>query len=210
MEPNPSTNSRFKALVFDLGKVIIDFDSMRPLQKLSGRTPYSLPELVNLLKGTDAIHRYESGRLTSEAFYAEITELLKLSLDFEEFIDVWSDIFSPQLILDPSLFERLRAKYRLILMSNTNPMHAAYLDKHYPFLQIFHSRIYSHEVGAMKPDQAIYRKATEAAHAGPEHIFYVDDIPAFVEAAIQTGWTAVQFINKDRLLRDMRNLKIEF
>lgn len=205
---NGTGNSKFDSLVFDLGKVIIDFDPMRAIRRLEGRTPYSTAELLARMKETDAVVRFESGALTSEHFYTEIAAHLKLGVSFVEFIPIWSDIFMDELILDKPFFERLKPRYRLVLLSNTNAMHAAFLRNRFPVLDVFDSQILSHEVGAMKPSDKIYNAATNAARTTPERMFYVDDIPAYVEAASRLGWVAVPFQGKERLVRDMQALGI--
>jgi glucose-1-phosphatase len=207
---NGTGNSRFDSLVFDLGKVIIDFDPMRAIRRLEGRTPYRAPELLAKMKETDVVNRFESGGLTSEEFYTEISRHLKLGVSFEEFIPIWSDIFVDELILDTLFFERLKPRYRLVLLSNTNAMHAAFLRSRFPVLQVFDRQVFSHEVGAMKPSEKIYKAASEAARTTPERMFYVDDIPAYVEAASRLGWVAVPFLGKERLVCDMRALGIHF
>jgi glucose-1-phosphatase len=197
-------NSRIDALVFDLGKVIIDFDPMRAIRKLEGRTPYDAPELLARMRGTDVVNRFESGELNSEEFFEEIAGLLKLEVSFEEFTSIWSDIFMEELILERIFFERLKPRYRLVLLSNTNPMHAAFLRERFPVLRVFDEQVLSHEVGAMKPSGRIYKAATTAARTVPERMFYVDDIPAYVEAASRLGWVAFPFRGRDQLFRDMQ------
>ncbi|MBZ5555033.1 MAG: HAD family phosphatase [Acidobacteriia bacterium] len=205
---NGTGNSRFDSLVFDLGKVIIDFDPMRAIRKLEGRTPYRATELLAKMRETDLVNRFESGTLTSEEFYREISAHLQLGVSFEDFIPIWSDIFMDELILDASFFEQLKPRYRLVLLSNTNAMHAAFLRSRFPVLSVFDCQVLSHEVGAMKPSDRIYQAATEAARTTPGRMFYVDDIPAYVEAACRLGWVAIPFQGKDQLVREMQSLGI--
>lgn len=200
-----NTNSEFDALVFDLGRVIINFDPRRAFDRLLGKTPYSTPELIALLNKVPLIYEFESGQLTSEQFFRRIKSTLQLNMDFEEFSFVWSDIFFEELILEESFFDPLKSQYRLILLSNTNPMHASFLMRHFPVLRKFDHLVFSHEVGATKPAEAVYRAVQKMADAEPSRLFYVDDILEYVEAARHLGWTAVKFTGKDQLLTDMRS-----
>jgi putative hydrolase of the HAD superfamily len=198
-------NSQFDALVFDLGRVVINFDFRRALDKLHGKTPYSTLELITRLKNVSLIYEFESGRLTSEQFFRQIKSTLQLDLKFEEFSSIWSDIFFERLILEESLFDSLKPHYRLILLSNTNPMHASFLKENFPVLKKFDHLVFSHEVGALKPAEAVYRAVQKMAGTKPSRLFYVDDILEYVEAARRLGWSAVQFTGKDQLLADMRS-----
>lgn len=200
-----NTNSQFDALVFDLGRVVINFDPRRAFDRLRGKTPYSTPELIARLKKVPLIDEFDSGRLTSEQFFRQIKSTLQLNMEFGEFSSIWSDIFFEELILEESFFDPLKSHYRLILLSNTNPMHASFLKEHFPVLRKFDHLVFSHEVGAMKPAAAVYRAVQRMADTEPSRLFYVDDILEYVEAARHLGWSAVKFTGKDQLLADMRS-----
>ncbi len=197
-------NSHYDALIFDLGKVIIDFDSRRALQRLEGRTPLTIEQLIARLKKTDALARFESGLMTPQEFYVALKKLLHFDLDFQSFSDIWSDIFLDSLLLDAPFFESLKPRYQLILMSNTNPMHMAYLRRRFPLLQLFDHHILSFEVGAMKPHEEIYRAAMQKAGPAAKRLFYVDDVAEYVQVAQGLGWDAVQFEGPDSLKGAMR------
>ncbi|MDD5544253.1 MAG: HAD-IA family hydrolase [Acidobacteriia bacterium] len=204
----PNSSSRFDTLIFDLGKVVIDFDWMRAMKKLEGRTPLSVPEIAGRLKNTDLVHRYESGSLASESFVEEMQKLLELRVSFEEFVEAWSDIFQSDLILETDFIDRLKKHHRLLLLSNTDPFHAAFLKERFPVLEKFDARVFSFEVGAMKPDLKIYEAASHAAQAPADRILYVDDIAAYAEAGASLGWTTVTFKGKEDLLQEFRRLGV--
>jgi putative hydrolase of the HAD superfamily len=58
---------------------------------------------------------------------------------------------------------------------------------------LFAGAVISSEVGVRKPDQAIYRCLVDRSGFEPHELFFVDDRPRNVEAAITAGIPAVRF-----------------
>lgn len=195
--------SQYKAVLLDLGRVLVYFDFERAYRAFEALCPCPAPEMPKRLLATDLVQGYETGRIPPRDFHARFCELIGLQLDYERFCEVWTSIFTHAL-LPESLIEELAKRYRLILLSNTNPIHFGMIRETYPHLRHFHDLVLSYEVGAMKPDEAIYRAAIERAGCKPEECFYADDIPRFVEGGRRAGLDAVQFESREQLEREMR------
>src|SRR3972149_4350708 len=103
-----------------------------------------------------------------------------------------------------SLLPELKKRYKLVLLSNTNIIHQKYGWNEYGFLKNFEKLILSHEVGAVKPEEKIYR-AVEKYTKLPsgEHIF-IDDIFEYVEAVKNLGWDAIQFKSYNQLINELK------
>ena len=102
------------------------------------------------------------------------------------------------------MLEGLAARYRLVLLSNTNAIHFDMIRETYgDLLRHFHALVLSYEVKAMKPARAIFERAVEAAGCRPEECFYTDDIAAYVEGARSIGIDAVQFESAAQIERDL-------
>jgi putative hydrolase of the HAD superfamily len=149
------------------------------------------------------VERLETGLVEPRAFFQDLRQSLDLRLDYDDFCAIWNGIFAEPLIPE-SLLAGLAARYRLLLLSNTNALHFEMLRERYRFLlRHFHSLSLSHEVHAAKPSPAIYRAAIERAGCLPGECFYTDDIPAFVEAGTAMGLDAVRFENLAQLQREL-------
>jgi glucose-1-phosphatase len=124
-------------------------------------------------------------------------------MDYADFCRAWSSIFYGQLIPDRVL-ESLAARYRLVLLSNTNAIHFEMVREAYPLLRHFHELVLSYEVRLMKPDARIYHAAIERAGCKAEECFYTDDIAENVAAGRREGLDAVQFETAEQLEHEMR------
>jgi len=96
------------------------------------------------------------------------------------------------------------------LLSNTDPIHVAHLERTYSFFRYFPKsvRIYSCAVGASKPNPLIFREALRACKARADQAVYIDDIAAFAEAARALGCTGIQYRNPEELRRDLNGIGI--
>jgi putative hydrolase of the HAD superfamily len=192
-----------KAVIFDLGKVLIHFDFQPGYRSLAGLCPYTEAEIPRRIAPTGLVERLETGRVEPRAFFEEFRKALDLNLDYESFCEIWNGIFTEALIPE-SLIQGLAARYRLVLLSNTNALHFEMLRGKYAYLlRHFHALVLSHEVHAMKPSPAIYRAAIEQAGCLPAECFYTDDIAAFVEGGKAMGLDAAQFLGLAQLEREL-------
>ena len=192
----------YKAIIFDLGKVLIHFDFKRGYSALEGLCPYNAAEIRRRIGSTDLVARFETGLVEPHDFVAELRRQLDLKVDYRQFCEIWSSIFC-QTLVPESLLESLRERYRLLLLSNTNVIHFEMVWAAYPLLRHFHDKILSYEVKAMKPQREIFLAAIERAGCRPEECFYTDDIAEFVEAARRLGIDAVQFQSAAQLESEM-------
>jgi glucose-1-phosphatase len=192
----------YKAIIFDLGKVLVHFDFKLGYAQLEQLCPHAAAEIPKRLAGTGLVQKFESGLIEPRDFVEKLTKILDLDVDFDRFCGIWSCIFSETLVPE-SLLETLAAHHRLVLLSNTNAIHFEMIRKTYPFLRHFHDLVLSYEVKAMKPEEAIYRAAIQKAGCLPEECFYTDDIAEYVEGARRMGIDAVQFQGAEQLEREL-------
>ena len=185
--------SLIKAVIFDLGRVIVPFDFSRGYTRLSPLCGIPAGEISGRIAPTGLVQRFESGAIEPRDFVRELSKHLNLNTTYENFCEIWSSIFLPETLIPEAMLDGIARNYRLVLLSNTNAIHFEMIRENYPLLRHFHSYVLSYEVGAMKPLPLIYQRAIEAARCLPEECFFTDDMPEFVKGAISQGIDAVQF-----------------
>ena len=192
----------YKALIFDLGKVLIHFDFQRSYREMEAVCPYPATEIPQRLRPTGLVERFETGLIDPQDFVAELSRILDLNVDYETFCRIFNGIFTDPLIPE-SMIEGLAARHRMVILSNTNAIHFEMLRKSFPALRHFHDLVLSYEVKAMKPQPEIYRAALDRAGCHPSECFYTDDIAEYVEGARRLGIDAEQFESAEKLERDL-------
>ena len=193
----------YKAIIFDLGRVLVDFDFQRGFQALEGVCPHDAVEIRRRIAAGDLVERFETGLIEPPDFVAQLSRNLDLDIDYAGFCRLWSSIFTDPLVPE-AMLEGLAARYRLVLLSNTNAIHFEMIRENYPLLRHFHDWILSYEVHAMKPRREIFQAALERCGCRPEECFYTDDIAAYIEAARRLGIDAVQFESLAQLQRELK------
>ena len=193
-----------KALIFDLGNVVIAFDFTRGYQALQPYTSLRAEEIPRRIAETGVVPPYERGEVSSLHFYHTLAAALHLNLPYNQFRDLWSTIFLPDPLLPDALLADLHQRHRVVLLSNTNEIHFQMIHRSYPILRHFDALVLSYQVGAMKPDPRIYQEAVRQAGHRPEECFYTDDVPEFVEAGRRFGLDAVPFTGAADLERNLR------
>jgi HAD superfamily hydrolase (TIGR01509 family) len=194
-----------EALLFDLGKVLVDFDFDLGMKRFGVRTSLSAEEFKSIILDPNWVRRYEHGEISSGEYHGYLRDAGKLEMSLDEFHEAWSSVFLPGLIVPEELLANLKARYPLILVSNTNESHADFVARNYPVLDYFDHKIFSHEVGSMKPDRKIYDAAIAASGKPPEALFFTDDREENIESAAKLGIRAHQFHSVLKLVKALQN-----
>ncbi|HEY5042229.1 MAG TPA: HAD family phosphatase [Verrucomicrobiae bacterium] len=177
--------------IFDLGKVLVDFDYSIAARKIAARSSKSPPDLHTFLGGSPVILQYESGQLTREEFFEAIHQPIGFQGSLEEFGGYFADIFSemPEMI---SLHAELRRHgFKTFIFSNTNDLAIEHVGRNFSFFKNFDGYIYSYEVGAMKPEPEIYAAMEAMTGKRGRDLIYIDDRAENIAAGAARGWRAI-------------------
>ncbi|HUJ90081.1 MAG TPA: HAD family phosphatase [Syntrophorhabdales bacterium] len=200
--------------VFDLGKVILPFEHRQIASKLWQRSRKSgslteeqiFQDLFDLENGT--VNRYEEGLSSSEEFFLEVRKRYDLVLEFEEFSEIWNNIFWDNPEVNEIILYLKAKEYPIFLLSNTNELHFSYVIERFPIVHVLDEWILSFEVGAKKPHKRIYDAIFEKTDVKKEKILYIDDIDSYVLAARSYGIQGVVYKSPDDLWNVLRQNNI--
>jgi putative hydrolase of the HAD superfamily len=187
-----------KAVMFDLGQVIVPFDFKRWYSQIESLSGTPAAEIPLRLRPTGLVQRFESGGIEPRDFARQVSGHLNLETTYERFCEIWDSIFLPETLIAEEMLRGIAGNYRLILLSNTNAIHFEMLRRNYGLLRHFHSLILSYEVKAMKPSPMIYEKAIEASGCAAAECFFTDDIEENVRAHSRHRRSAVPVGSTDR------------
>lgn len=182
-----------KAIIFDLGGVVIDVDMEKPYNDFAEMVKDDDPELVkeDLLSTAFDL---EVGLSDPKEFYREVRAITKKKMKNEEIDEIWNSMLGE---VDPEnivLLDKLKAKYKILALSNTNEIHEAEFNKRFAAVangrtpeQIFDKAFYSHDMGMRKPDEYMYKEVLESYDLEPEDALFIDDNADNVKAAQAMG-----------------------
>jgi putative hydrolase of the HAD superfamily len=201
-------SARFRAIIFDIGRVLIRMNVSAATSGLAEGITLSPEEIWSALQKDPLWPDWQEGRVSPRDWHLHLARRLGGKLSFEQFVEVWNRALDPQPIQDAALLQRLSKRYKLAVLSNTDPLHVAHMESSYQFLSYFPVRIYSCRVGAAKPNPLIYKEALQACKVRSQEAIYIDDIEAYVQAAERLGMRGIVFKSPDQLQAELRQLGI--
>lgn len=191
---------KIKALLFDLGKVLINFDFNRAVGPLYSACSVPRQQFEQALWDTDWVRLYEQGEISTHQFHYHLCKAAKLDMELDEFCRIWSSVFLPGLLVSEGLLDALKQRYRLILVSNTNEAHVDFIRSAYCVFDYFDHHVLSCEVGSLKPDTRIFEHAIAVSGHPAEALFFTDDREENVVAASRLGIHTHQFVSESKLI----------
>jgi putative hydrolase of the HAD superfamily len=180
--------------LFDLGNTVIKLAYERVLKNICARGSVTRDELVDLLERPGAYRDMERGAVSFNEFHEFLAEQAGFRGSVEELREIWSDFFDGTVLGIEDLLDRVRRRYRVAFLSNSNEVHAEVIPRR--FASIFKKDdrfIYSHRFKCAKPDPEIFHRALELIGALPQHAVFLDDNVDNVLAARAIGLKAYHF-----------------
>jgi len=192
-----------RAIIFDIGRVLVRLDIAGAMGGLAGMISLTPQETWAAIEHDPRWRDWQEGRMSPRDWQLHICRRLGVNLSFEQFSEIWNRVLDPTPLLDGAFLESLSKRYCLAVLSNTDPIHVAELEKRFDFFRFFKHRIYSFVVGASKPSPLIFRAALQACKTTADNAMYIDDIPSYVEAARQLGMSGIVFHSPEQLIADL-------
>lgn len=186
-----SESVRPQAVVFDLGKVLLDFDYRIAARALAPQSRFGAEKFKLVLDQSPLLHRYESGEISTAEFFTEVCQLTGYHGSPAEFRAAFGDIFAeilPMIELQRKLHTR---DVPTFIFSNTNEIAVRHVRRRFPFFSGFTGYIFSHEVGCMKPGAKIYEAIEAITGKTGADLLYLDDRSENIAAGAARGWQTI-------------------
>lgn len=198
-----------KTLAFDLGKVLFDYDYDIAMEKIKHKVSHPKERIIEDLFYNNFSIDFEKGLMSSFDFYSKFKKAYEANLDYDEFVSIWCDIFTPKPeIID--LAKRLSTHYPMYLISNINEAQFQHLYKDYPdVFSIFKELILSYKVKSIKPETGIYEELKKISASSYENIIYIDDRADLIQEAKKLKLNCIRFIDLKGLLERLQYFDVK-
>ena len=182
--------SQPSVVVFDLGKVLVDFDYGIAIRRFAERSEAGMEQIQRLVDSPIQVE-FESGKITTNEFFAAVRDGAGFRGDRAEFVSIFADIFSPMETMI-AFFERLKSLgIPTCVFSNTNEIATRHIRERFPFYSQFDNYVLSYEEGGMKPDEPIYEVVEQRTGKSGAAILYIDDRLENIETGKGRGWQTI-------------------
>ncbi len=180
-------------IIFDLGNVLVNVDFEKFQKNILIEVPGE-KSLRNLLINP-VRKKYESGLVSTKQFLDIVIKVLDYRISKSKFVYYYNDMFSEIPEMKRFLIRISRSnKYKLFLLSNTNPIHFNFVKKKFPYIyEYIKNIILSYKVKDAKPDSAIYLTTLRKYHLKPEECLFVDDLEENCLTAKRLGMHIIHY-----------------
>ncbi|MGH7484181.1 MAG: HAD family hydrolase [bacterium] len=190
--------------LFDLGNTVIRLAYERVLAAICADSSLTRDELVDLLEEPGAYRDMERGAVSFYEFYEFLCDHAGYRGSIREFHRVWSDFFDGTVPGIEDLLDRIRERYRVAYLTNSNEIHAEIIPTRFAGLfQKDEPFVFSHRIKTAKPDPDFFRKALESIGATAQESVFIDDLLENVLGARAVGIRAFQFADARTLAKEL-------
>jgi putative hydrolase of the HAD superfamily len=190
--------------LFDIGNTLIKLAYERVLENIRRESTATRDEVVEILELPGGYRDMERGFVSFWEFYEHICDKAGYRGSIRDFHNLWGDFFDGPIPGVEELLERIRERYRLAFLSNSNEVHAELIPR--KFGALFHKDdrfIFSHRFRVAKPEPEMFRRALEVIGALPRNVVFIDDLVENVLSAQTVGIRAFQFKDAETLEKDL-------
>jgi FMN phosphatase YigB (HAD superfamily) len=197
------------ALLFDLGRVVLDIDFNKTLVCWAGHAGCEPAHLVGRFARDDIYQRHETGKIGDAEFFAALRTSLGVDLSDAQFLEGWNAIFTGEMPGIAPLLQRAAQRLPLYAFPNTNAAHVEHFSETYAgVLGHFREIFLSSAIGLRKPDAAAYDHVVKAIGVPASRIVFFDDLAENIKGALARGLTAVHVTSPDDVAHALAALGI--
>ena len=184
--------SATRALLFDIGGVLVDVDFARAFAAWSAYSRLPPEELGRRYRIDDFYARHERGEISSAEYFRHVADLLDLSATTDQIEAGWNAIFKGEIATTRALIEEAHQRFPCYAFTNTNASHMARWSRLYPGVVAAFDRVFvSHQIGLRKPEPAAFEYVCKATGIPAASFVFFDDLPENVQAAQRVGLRGV-------------------
>ena len=205
--PQADGDLKVKALLFDLGGVVIEIDFDRVLRRWETISAFSVTELKSTFHFDIAYQRHERGEIDGAKYFAHLRDFLKLDGSDDEIAAGWNAVFVAEIPSVLAAISKARKQFPCYAFTNTNPTHLAAWKTDYPAIfQSFDKVFISSDLGLRKPERRAFDAIAADLGVAHANILFFDDTQENIAGADAAGLQTVYVQSPDDIHYALANL----
>jgi putative hydrolase of the HAD superfamily len=180
------------ALLFDLGRVVLDIDMTRTVACWAGHAGCAPADIVARYSADAFYERHEVGAINAAGYFDSLRRSLRIDISDAQFLEGWNAIFVGEMPGIAALLARAARRLPLYAFSNTNAAHVAHFSA--PFAEVlghFKELFLSSSIGLRKPNADAYDHVVARIGVPAHRIVFFDDLEENIEGARSRGLKVV-------------------
>ncbi|MFZ7124539.1 MAG: HAD family hydrolase [Desulfobacterales bacterium] len=189
-----------KAVVFDLGNVLVDVDFGRCLRSWSDSSGISEDVILSRFAIDEPYVRFERGEIDTAAYFAHLRRSLRIELTDAQIEAGWNAVLGEEMPHARRAIGMAKAVGPVYILTNTNAVHeAVWSEKYRDLLSGCDGLFVSSRMGCRKPERPAYTRVIDAAGIAPDKLFFLDDSDENIQGARQAGISARRIAKGENL-----------
>ena len=192
----------YKAIIFDLGGVILNIDYLLTINEFEKLGIENASDFYSKEMQNPIFDKIEVGEISSKEFMEALKKKCT-NTSLEQVENAWNAMLSdlPQNRL--TLIKKLKDKYKIFLLSNTNKIHMhAFQNKigektWIEFTALFDKIYLSFEIGVRKPAKSAFKIILKENNLKPNEVLFIDDSPQHIETAERLGMNCYYLLDEE-------------
>jgi len=207
MTPSQNMNTKFDAILFDLGNVVLRIHFERCFQswaKSAGKDPQEISKSY-VFDQMYALH--ETADISADRYHAHVCHLIGSNIPYNDFVTGWNSIFGDPISETMELIVELKEHYKIFALTNSNVLHRQVWSEQYKENLKHFERIFcSSQLKLRKPDLAAFEKVCTETGISKDRILFIDDLEANVRGGNESGIRSILFSDPASSIREVRAL----
>lgn len=186
-----------KAICFDLDGVYFTEHGKKAFHKALVELCGDEEKVGHVLYRSPEMREFVTGKLSEDRLWSFARSYLNLNLSDKEFEDLWAKEYEIDKEVRNAVLKAKENGYLTCVCSNNNVVRIRALEERFNFLNDFDVKIFSYEVGFVKPSKEIFQALVNKTGVKPEELVYSDDKEERLDGAKELGINAFVY-EKDR------------
>jgi len=200
---------KIETVIFDLGKVLIDWEPRRLFRKIFDDEE-EMEYFLNNICTSDWNVQQDKGRLIKDANALLISQFPKYKNQIEAFYGRWEEMLGGPIQPTVDILKELveSKKQRIYALTNWSAETFPIAIRDYDFLQWFEGILVSGDEKMIKPDLAIYDLICKRYNIDPTTAVFIDDSLKNIKGCEAYGMKGIHFKSGEQLRKELEELGV--
>lgn len=201
-----STNIPIRAIVFDFGGVLVDWNPWY-LYRDYFKDETAMHAFLNEIEFAEWNHEQDRGRPFAEAVVLHSEKYPQYADLIRAYDERWADSIGGEIGATVEILQALKRRgYPLYGLSNWSAEKFVLVRERFPFFDLFDTIVLSGEVKLAKPDPRIFELLLEQTHSRAEECLFIDDAEKNIKVAQTLGWQTIHYRSPEQLADELVRL----
>jgi len=195
-------NPNVKAILFDLGGVLINLNYQKTVQAFRDLGIENFEELYSQAQQNNLFDDFETGKISSFHFINRLLDLLPAGCNPNQVVSAWNAMILDFPLNRLDLLEKLGNDYKLFLLSNTNDLHLEKVRRELKkttektLESFFEKTFLSQEIKLRKPEPEVFLEVAKQIQLNPNEILFIDDSIQHINSAKNLGFHVIHLTSE--------------